>query len=152
MPLSPYASVDWSSIQSLFDDASSDLLILLDCCAAASAVNTSGKGVNETIAACGFEGRSPPPGRHSFTNTLIEVLDDWRSSHHFSVSLLHSKVLVQLKRKRPEKGREGKRLEWCSTPIHSISSSDPRPQSIELGRIQVPDGNIVTESRHILLD
>jgi hypothetical protein len=75
------------------------------------------------------------------------VLDDWKSRPHFPVSLLHSEVLVQLKRKRPEKGRrEGKLLEWCSTPVHSISSSDPNPQSIELGRIQVVDGNMVSES------
>ncbi|KAE8445757.1 hypothetical protein EG329_012815 [Mollisiaceae sp. DMI_Dod_QoI] len=133
-----YASVDWSSIQSLFDDALSDVLILLDCCAAASSINTSGNGINETIAACGFEGIAPPPGPHSFTNTLIEVLEDWKDRIHFSVSLLHSEVLFQLKRKRPEKGRQGTRIPgWCSTPVHYISSSDPRPQSIELSRIQV---------------
>ncbi|KAF8850218.1 hypothetical protein BDZ45DRAFT_679913 [Acephala macrosclerotiorum] len=133
-----YASVDWSSIQSLFDDALSDVLILLDCCAAASSINTSGNGVNETIAACGFEGIAPPPGRHSFTNTLIEVLEDWKDRVHISVSLLHSEVLFQLKRKRPEKGQQGTRIPgWCSTPVHYISSSDPRPQSIELSRIQV---------------
>ncbi len=133
-----YASVDWSSIQSLFDDALSDVLILLDCCAAASSINTSGNGVNETITACGFEGIAPPPGPHSFTNALIEVLDEWKDRVQFSVPLLHSEVLFQLKRKRPERGRQGKRMhEWCSTPVHYISSSDPRPQSIELGRIQV---------------
>lgn len=135
-----YASVDWSSIQSLFDDAISDVLILLDCCAAASSINTSGNGVNETIAACGFEGIAPPPGPHSFTNTLTEVLEDWKARLYFSVSLLHSEILFQLKRKRPEKGREGKRIPgWCSTPVHYISSSDPRPQSIELCRTQVQD-------------
>lgn len=135
-----YASVDWSSIQSLFDDAVSDVLILLDCCAAASSINTSGNGVNETIAACGFEGIAPPPGPHSFTNALVEVLDDWKRRVHFSVSLLHSEILFQLKRKRPEKGREGTRIPgWCSTPVHFISSSDPRPQSIELSRLRVLD-------------
>jgi hypothetical protein len=142
-----YASVDWSSIQSLFDDAISDVLILLDCCAAASSVNTSGNGVNETIAACGFEGIAPPPGPHSFTNTLTEVLEDWKSRLYFSVSLLHSEVLFQLKRKRPEKGREGIRIPgWCSTSVHYISSSDPGPQSIELCRIKVQEEHSINES------
>jgi len=122
-----YASVDWSSIQSLFDKASSDVLILLDCCAAASAATTSGNGVVETIAACGFEGIAPPPGRFSFTNTLIEVLEDWKSRPSFSVASLHTEILFQLKAKRPEKGRNGgPRMEWCRTPVHFIYSSDPK--------------------------
>lgn len=130
-----YASVDWSSIQSLFTNASSDVLILLDCCAAASAATTSGNGVVETIAACGFEGKAPPPGRFSFTNTLIEVLEDWKSRPSFSVASLHSEILFQLKAKRPEKGRNGgPRMEWCRTPVHFIYSSDPKAVSIELGR------------------
>lgn len=134
-----YASVDWSSIQSLFDDALSDVLIFLDCCAAASSVNTSGNGTNETIAACGFERIAPPPGPHSFTKMLVEVLDEWKSKPYFSVSLLHSEVLFQLKRKTPDRGREGRRMEWCRTPVHYISSSAPRPASIELSRIRVSD-------------
>jgi hypothetical protein len=141
-----YASVDWSSIQSLFDDAMSDVLILLDCCAAASSINTSGNGTNETIAACGFEGKAPPPGPHSFTNMLVEVLDEWKSRPYFSVSLLHSEVLFQLKRKRPDMGREGRRMEWCRTPVHYISSSSPRAESIELSRTQVPNENQAADS------
>jgi hypothetical protein len=136
-----YASVDWSSIQSLFNDALSDVLILLDCCAAASSVSTSGNGTNETIAACGFEGIAAPPGPHSFTNTLVEVLDERKSMPYLSVSLLHAKVLFQLKRKTPERGREGRRMEWCRSPVHYIASSVPRPDSIELTRIHMPVEN-----------
>jgi hypothetical protein len=126
------------------------VLILLDCCAAASSINTSGHGVNETIAACGFEGIAPPPGPHSFTNTLIEILEEWKGRVQFSISLLHSEVLFQLKRKRPEKGRDGTRIAgWCSTPVHYISTSDPRPQSIELGRIRSPKDTAVVSSPHL---
>jgi hypothetical protein len=133
-----YASVEWSAIQSLFEKASSDVLILLDCCSAASSASKGGIGVTETIAACGFVGRAPPPGQYSFTNTLIEVLDDWVAKPSFSAALLHTEILFQLKRKRPEKGRPGsKKMEWCSTPIHFICTSDPKSPSIELSRREV---------------
>jgi len=61
-----YASVDWSAIQSLCAKAKSDVLILLDTCAAASSSMRSQYGVMEAIVACGFESKAPPPGKHSF--------------------------------------------------------------------------------------
>jgi hypothetical protein len=68
--------VDCSAVQGLFATAKSDVLILLDTCAAASSATTSQFAVMETIAACGFERRAPPPGEHSMTNTLIDILLD----------------------------------------------------------------------------
>ncbi|KAH7330544.1 hypothetical protein BKA65DRAFT_60135 [Rhexocercosporidium sp. MPI-PUGE-AT-0058] len=70
------ASVDWSLIQSLFENPSSDTLFLFNCCATASSANSSGNRTIETIGACGFNGIAPPPGKYSFTNTLVEVLKD----------------------------------------------------------------------------
>jgi hypothetical protein len=102
-----YASVDWSAIQSLFAKAKSDVLILLDNCAAASSTMRSQYGVMEAIVACGFESRAAPPGEYSFTNTLIEVLDDWQNKRSFSASCLHAEILFQLKLKENRKGREG---------------------------------------------
>jgi hypothetical protein len=52
--------VDWSVIQGLFGTAKSDVLILLDTCAAASSATTTQFAVMETIAACGFERRARP--------------------------------------------------------------------------------------------
>lgn len=48
-----HASLDWSAIQTLFEKANFDALLLLDCCAAASAAPTPslGSSVTETIAA-----------------------------------------------------------------------------------------------------
>lgn len=86
----------------------------------------------ETIAACGFEGRAPPPGEHSFTNSLIEVLDDWKDTPSFSVTMLHSEVLRVLMRRRKEKCRNGKKLEWRSTPVHINNFTHPRTIGIEL--------------------
>jgi hypothetical protein len=132
-----YASVDWSAIQSLFAKARSDVLILLDTCAAASSTMRSQYGTMEAIVACGFESRAPPPGEHSFTNTLIEVLDDWIDKRTFSASCLHAEIIFQLKLKETKKGREGKKLEWCTTPIHINYTADSKLPGIELCRRNV---------------
>ncbi|TVY46959.1 hypothetical protein LOCC1_G003238 [Lachnellula occidentalis] len=129
-PGSPF--VDWSAIQALFATAVSDVLVLLDCCAAASSAQSSGKNVMEAIAACGFETRAPPPGIYSFTNTLIEVFEDWVNKPSFSAAMLHTEILFVLKQKRPERGRDGRRLEWCSTPIHLVYTSNPKSPGVEL--------------------
>lgn len=131
-----YASLEWSAIQTLFEKANFDVLLLLDCCAAASAAPTVGCAVTETIAACGFENSAPQPGRHSFTNTLIEVLEDWIDCPPFSAAMLHNKVLSILKHERPERAQNGKRkkIECRRTPIHIMGTADPRLPSIELGQ------------------
>jgi len=129
-----HASVDWSAIQSLFAKARSDVLILLDTCAAASSTMRSQYGTMEAIVACGFESRAAPPGEYSFTNTLIEVLDDWINKQTFSASCLHAEILFQLKLKETKKGREGWKLEWCTTPIHINYTADSKLPGIELCR------------------
>lgn len=67
-----HVSVDWSSIQSLFDKSLSDVLLLLDCCSAASSATISGIGVIEVIAACGFESVAAPPGKSDPPKTPAE--------------------------------------------------------------------------------
>ncbi|PVH83395.1 hypothetical protein DL98DRAFT_413125, partial [Cadophora sp. DSE1049] len=131
-PDSPF--VDWSAIQGLFGSAKSDVLILLDTCAAASSATTSQFAVMETIAACGFERRAPPPGEHSLTNTRVDVLRDWISKPSFSAASLHTEILFRLKLKEAKKGREGIPLEWCVTPIHWINTKDCKASGIELCR------------------
>lgn len=131
------ARVHWSAIQTLFAEAQSDVLILLDACAAASATTKSLRGSMEAIMACGFESKAPPPGEHSFTNTLINVLDEWIDRRTFSASCLHAEILSQLKLKENKKGREGKKFEWCVTPIHINCTQDPKAPSIELCRRNV---------------
>ncbi|TVY17478.1 hypothetical protein LARI1_G004821 [Lachnellula arida] len=134
-PSSP--RVHWSAIQTLFAEAQSDVLILLDTCAAASATTRSLHGSMEAIMACGFESKAPPPGEHSFTNTLINVLEDWIDRRSFSASCLHAEILSELKLKENKKGREGKKLEWCVTPIHINCTQDSKAPSIELCRRNV---------------
>jgi hypothetical protein len=94
-PKSP--TVDWSHVHGLFERAKSDVLVLLDCCAAASSAPRGGDSHMETIAACGFESRAPPPGEHSFTTTLTEVLQDWVNTPSFSVTMLHRPENIHLR-------------------------------------------------------
>ena len=131
-PNSP--TVDWSHIQGLFERALSDVFVLLDCCAAVSSASRRGNdfGVMETIAACGFEGRAPPPGEHSFTTSLIEVLEEWENVPSFSVTMLHSAVLNVLKSRRRERCTNGQKMEWRSTPVYVNNYLHSRTIGIEL--------------------
>jgi hypothetical protein len=132
------SSLDWYGIQTLFAGAKSEVLILLDTCAAASSAATSQFGVMETIAACGFESRAAPPGEFSFTHALIEIMRDWINKPSFSVSILHTEILFQLKQKENKRGREGTKLEWCSSPIYLRYTQDTRSPGIELYRRTSP--------------
>lgn len=93
----------------------------------------------ETLVACGFETRAPPPGEHSFTNTLIEVLGDWQNVPSFLITILHSGVLQVLMQRRKEKCPNGQRFEWRGTPVHISNSTDPKALSIELCKRSLVD-------------
>ncbi|KAH8766234.1 hypothetical protein BGZ57DRAFT_798548 [Hyaloscypha finlandica] len=127
-----HSSFEWNGCQALFEQSKSDTLLLLDCCAAAAAAATvpcRTNSIMEIIAACGWETWAPEPGRHSFTNTLIEVLEEWIDRKCFSAAMLHCEVLSILKQPRPRRNRE-----ISKTPVYIVSTSNPKTCSIELGR------------------
>ncbi|KAM0354163.1 hypothetical protein ACHAPU_001198 [Fusarium lateritium] len=132
-----YATVEWSAIQTLFETAKCDVLLLLDCCSAASAAPSIDRPANmkETIAACGFETWTPLPGAQSFTHTLLEVLEEWASQLPFSAAMLHSEILTRLKHAPPDRSPQGRLTESRKTPVYIVATSDPRTASITLGRL-----------------
>ncbi|EFQ25027.1 uncharacterized protein GLRG_00171 [Colletotrichum graminicola M1.001] len=135
-PDSPW--LQWSAIQTLLERSASDVLILLDCCAgAASATFSNGNSITETISPSSWDAIVPDPGRYSFTNALIEVMQEWRL-RAFSAAMLHAEVLARLKHPRPVT-INGKLLEARSTPVHFMMTSNHKAPSIELSRI-VPTG------------
>ena len=85
--------------------------------------------ITETIAACGWETWAPEPGRYSFTNALIDVLEDWLGRRAFSAAMLHCEVLSVLKQSRPRKNRE-----ISKTPVYIVNTSNPKAHSIEITR------------------
>jgi hypothetical protein len=126
--------VDWSAVQTLFESAISDVLLLLDCCAAASSAPKGGTALTETIAACGWESIAAEPGRFSFTTALIEVLEEW-VNRTFSVAMLHSKILSVLKHERPELLGGTRRVECRRTPVYIVTTENPEAVSIMLSRM-----------------
>ncbi|KAG5762639.1 hypothetical protein H9Q72_009250 [Fusarium xylarioides] len=130
--------LQWSAIQTLLERSLSDVLILLDCCAgAASATFPSGASITETISASSWDAIAPDPGRYSFTNALIEVLQEWRV-RAFSAAMLHAEVLARLKHPRPIT-INGKYFEARSTPVHFMMTSNHKAPSIEMSRMSRGD-------------
>ncbi|UNI21480.1 hypothetical protein JDV02_007468 [Purpureocillium takamizusanense] len=130
--------LQWSAIQTLLERSKSDVLILLDCCAgAASATFPNGNSITETISASSWDAIAPDPGRYSFTNALIEVLQEWRL-RAFSAAMLHAEVLARLKHPRPIQ-INGKHFEARSTPVHFMMTANHKAPSIELCRLRPAD-------------
>ncbi|KAI1758551.1 hypothetical protein GGR53DRAFT_524582 [Hypoxylon sp. FL1150] len=130
--------LQWSAIQTLLERSLSDVLILLDCCAgAASATFPNGNSITETISASSWDAIAPDPGRYSFTNTLIEVLQEWKR-RAFSAAMLHAEILARLKHPRPEM-LNGKHFEARATPVHFMMTANHKAPSIEIARILSAD-------------
>ena len=134
--------VQWYGLQTMLEQAKSDVLILLDCCAAASSATGSGNGITEIIAACGFEAWAPGVGQHSFTRSLIDELRYLHGTAPFSTSLLHNKVLSRVKYWKPRFDPSGSHREMRKTPIYIVLSNESRPRSIELEPQQRSTGSI----------
>jgi hypothetical protein len=65
----------WYDLQTKIFERKSDILMLIDCCGAASStVPIGAKGMAEVIYASDFEGATPIWGAHSFTASLISEL------------------------------------------------------------------------------
>jgi hypothetical protein len=131
-------SLRWSAIQTLLERSLSDVMIFLDCCAgAASATFPNGNSITETISASSWDAIAPDPGRYSFTNALIEVLQEWKN-RTYSAAMLHAELLARLKHPRPIM-LNGKHFEARSTPVHFMMTSNHRAPSIEMARIVSDD-------------
>ncbi|KAH8762783.1 hypothetical protein BGZ57DRAFT_828993, partial [Hyaloscypha finlandica] len=107
--------VQWSGIQVLLEQAESDVLILLDCCAAGTANAGGGSGVTELIAACAFNATANGVGPHSFTNALVIELTELSRKPSFSIGELYSNIFIRTQCRIPEHGRERH-----PAPIHLV--------------------------------
>lgn len=125
-------TVQWYGLQTLLEQARSDVLLLLDCCAAASSAAASGNGVTELIAACGFESWAPGVGEHSFSRSLIEELKYLSYGSPFSAALLHNRVLSRIKYWKPRLNSIIA-TERRKTPIYIQLANDLNRKSIQLG-------------------
>ena len=124
--------VQWYGLQTMLEQSESDVVIFLDCCAAASSATASGNGVTELIAACGFETWAPGVGEHSFSRSLIEELKYLSHGPSFSITLLHSKVLSRMKYWKP-RFTSAFASEARKTPIYVQLANELGRRSIVLG-------------------
>lgn len=127
--------VKWSGIQMMLEMTKPDVLILLDCCAAASSASGSSVGVTEVIAACGFETGAPGVREHSFTRSLIDELKFLSHGVPFTITFLHNKVLSTMKHWRPqfESNHEKRR-----TPVYICLANEAEQRSIMIKPMQLP--------------
>jgi hypothetical protein len=102
----------------------SDILLLIDCCAAAGAGVVSGaKGLVEVEFAGGFEAPTPVWGPHSFTRSLVNELEKVYDSGT-TVYGLHHNLWNTLQHYRPQQnGREMR-----AKPHHEWLAPWPTPQ------------------------
>lgn len=113
---SPY--LDWSDIQPSLIRAESDVLLLLDCCYAATAATRGRPGQKEVLAACSVESVTTGVSDNSFTRNLIEEMK-LLSGAEFNVTTLHSRLMER---------RGLDRLHY--TPIHASLSNNMKPSIV----------------------
>lgn len=118
-------SLKWTPLLANLEQASSDVLLIIDSCHAAASIvlmkpveNSSG-GTTELIAACGFETTTPLQGfglALATTLTQLTIPDQQLPDDHpvpFSAVRLHSHLHLNLLQHGPD--IEG---HWPSTPVY----------------------------------
>lgn len=124
-----YRTVNWSGIQHALEEAESDVLLLLDCCASGTTTGNTdgGHGVTELVAACGFNSSANPVGPDSFTRALITELGLLSRVGPFTIGMLFSRILCRAQNWMPM-GREVQKA-----ALHIVLTQDKRlPRGIQL--------------------
>lgn len=102
----------------MLENAIPHVLIILDCCYAATAARDTAEGTTkELLAACSRENLTLGVGQRSFTSALIEELQSFGNSS-FTVAMLHSRLITM-------------RWRLAFTPIYALLS-ERGGNSIEL--------------------
>ncbi|KID95181.1 Zinc finger, C2H2-like protein, partial [Metarhizium majus ARSEF 297] len=89
------AKLKWDGVRCLFEDAQSDILLLLDSCATPDPPTAGSHGIKQGIAAFTPEHGSREQGSHSFTANLIEALQKLHSGRPFGVNRLYEELVAQ---------------------------------------------------------
>jgi hypothetical protein len=138
--------VEWSSLQTKFiKGTAADVLMFLDCCAAAGSARTAGQGMVEVIAASGFENTTPMRGQHTFTTHLKKELQDCLirdlPNNEIPAIYLHTRLINRLKRFIPVDGTE-RRI----TPIHYYLAHGKTVRSIRLRKWESVEDEVSEQS------
>ncbi|KAH6690309.1 hypothetical protein F5X68DRAFT_68887 [Plectosphaerella plurivora] len=88
------AKLKWDGVRCLFEDAQSDILLLLDTCCLRDVPLSGSHGVKQAIAACTSEHDPRDAAARSFTTTLVEALHKLGTGRPFSVQRLYDEMLL----------------------------------------------------------
>ncbi len=126
----------WSAIQSIFEQAESDVLILLDCCASGICNVGDGAGVTDLLAACSYDSEANGVGPYSLTKSLIiEFRAFARARPRFTVAELWQNIYVRTQSHIPQ----GVRGERYPAPVHITLTRDADfPRQIQLSVLPQP--------------
>ncbi|CZR56089.1 uncharacterized protein PAC_05977 [Phialocephala subalpina] len=158
---SPDPAIPSGGIQSMFEEANADVLLLYDCCHSASVptigFNVPAAGIKhqshsvEVIAACGYETVAAEVDQHSFSKALTQVLALKSGGKPFSVGWLHGQILGRLKCCVPNlqvdgngrfirnEGRLVLERQPRRTPIYSVVCETEPRRNIQLASIPLQD-------------
>lgn len=90
------ARLKWHGVRCLFEDAQSDILLLLDTCSVKDSSPAGSHGLKQAIAARGPEQKTSGPNQRTFTSILIECLRKFASAKQpFSVKGLYDALVAQ---------------------------------------------------------
>ncbi len=97
----PHLVLPSGGIQSMFEEADADVILLCDCCHSTAIPTTDShqrsNKVMEAITACGYEAVAAEVGDHSFTKALTHTLAIASKGLPFTISELHARVVSKLK-------------------------------------------------------
>jgi hypothetical protein len=113
----------------VLEQAKSDILILIDSCAAGTANTDEGHGVTELVAAGGFNDTANGVGPCSFTHALVIELGLLSNGRPFTISKLHNRIVSRMQNQIPDEAEHheifGSRpRERLVTPIHVVLTED----------------------------
>ncbi|KAM0259100.1 hypothetical protein ACHAQJ_003471 [Trichoderma viride] len=155
------AKLKWDGVRCLFEDAQSDILLLLDTCANPEPAAAGSHGMKQAIAACSQEHKlREDPGQRSFTSYLVEALHKLSGGQQpFSVQRLHEETCVLKQQQQhatspttaPAVASPVMPIFFTLTPAKGhnlmLASMVGRPPVPPLNGVDVPDGQAAARAR-----
>ncbi|PHH71694.1 hypothetical protein CDD82_6370 [Ophiocordyceps australis] len=89
------AKVKWDGFRCLFEDAQSDILLLLDTCAIPDPTPAGSHGVKQAIAAYSADHGPRDTSRPSFTSQLVDAFQKLSQDEYFTVYQLYQELTSQ---------------------------------------------------------
>ncbi|KAM7209380.1 hypothetical protein V8F20_000430 [Naviculisporaceae sp. PSN 640] len=126
----PTSAIRWSAIQQLLEDASSDILIIMDSAYYPSSQLVKRQGVLELIAASASEDHVGLLGRSAFTRALCDQLRaraSQKSANPLSAAELHARLLPFYSKIVHDRSPERQMVTSFPSPLHFQVSGTKLP-------------------------